>query len=140
MAKKLPEPTSDGFLRGYLSAALWASTDESDDSGGEPLDKNYSIEDISDEGLASAIKDCNKFIGENTPALEQTLVDDDQNGHDFWLTRNGHGTGFWDRDYTKGRPDSSVVHEVIEDILTESLKKFGEVSLYVGDNGKLYFS
>tara|TARA_R110000803_G_scaffold162836_1_gene226526 strand:- start:86 stop:430 length:345 start_codon:yes stop_codon:yes gene_type:complete len=20
-----------------------------------------------------------------------------QAGHDFWLTRNGHGTGFWDR-------------------------------------------
>ena len=21
-----------------------------------------------------------------------------QAGHDFWLSRNGHGTGFWDRD------------------------------------------
>lgn len=27
------------------------------------------------------------------------LSDDqiEQAGHDFWLTRNGHGTGFWDR-------------------------------------------
>ena len=23
----------------------------------------------------------------------------DHIGHDFWLTRNGHGAGFWDGDY-----------------------------------------
>ena len=25
--------------------------------------------------------------------------DDEQNGHDFWLTRRRHGAGFWDRGY-----------------------------------------
>lgn len=31
------------FLRGYLECALWLGTDESDDSGGRPLDENYTI-------------------------------------------------------------------------------------------------
>lgn len=26
--------------------------------------------------------------------------DDERAGHDFWLTRAGHGAGFWDRRYT----------------------------------------
>lgn len=31
------------------------------------------------------------------------LSDDniEQAGHDFWLTRNGHGAGFWDGDYSE---------------------------------------
>jgi|SRR3972149_3149972 len=128
MPKKLPEPTSSDFLRGYLVAALWSSNDNSDDSGGEPLDKNYSIDDISDESLAKAISDVNKFIKENRAALDGTGADDDQNGHDFWLTRNRHGVGFWDRNYGE-----------VGDTLTEASHKFGEVYAYVGDDGKIYF-
>ena len=37
-------------------------------------------------------------------------------GHDFWLTRNGHGAGFWDGDY----PESE------ETILTDAARTFGE--------------
>lgn len=48
-------------------------------------------------------------------------------GHDFWLTRVGHGAGFWDGDWP--------IHG---DALTEICKKFGEVDLYVGDDGKIY--
>ena len=29
------------FLKGYLTAALWSSNDESDESGGQALDKNH---------------------------------------------------------------------------------------------------
>lgn len=32
--------------------------------------------------------------------IEAAGVTPEQAGHDFWLTRNGHGTGFWDRPKT----------------------------------------
>ena len=49
-------------------------------------------------------------------------------GHDFWLTRNGHGCGFWDGDWTE--PAATK--------LTESAENFGDYDLYIGDDGKIY--
>jgi hypothetical protein len=126
MAKKLPKPTSDKFLRQYLETMLWSTNDNSDESGGDPLDKNYGISDISDELLASSIKDCNAFIKMAGEKLDQA-GDDEQNGHDFWLTRNGHGAGFWDRGYGP-----------VGDELSRMAKTFGGYDPHVGDNGKIY--
>jgi hypothetical protein len=98
------DPTSellsklDPFTDAYVVCALWSSNDESDESGGEPLDKNYGASDIAPEALQSMIKDCLDFQEANAELLAQA-GNDEQNGHDFWLTRNGHGAGFWDRGY-----------------------------------------
>jgi hypothetical protein len=118
----------NAFQRGFLTAALWSSTDESDDSGGEPLDKNYSIEDIAPETLASLLKDCDDFSEANAELLARA-GDDEQNGHDFWLTRNGHGAGFWDRGYG-----------AVGDKLSDACKPYGSVDLYVGDDGMIHGS
>lgn len=32
---------SDEFVDAFFEAALWSSNDESDESGGEPMDANY---------------------------------------------------------------------------------------------------
>jgi hypothetical protein len=50
-----------------------------------------------------------------------------QIGHDFWLTRNRHGAGFWDR----GLGD-------LGDKLTAAAHTYGESNLYVGDDGQVY--
>jgi hypothetical protein len=57
-------------------------------------------------------------------------IDDEwtQAGHDFWLTRNGHGAGFWDGDWPE--PYASE--------LTRVAKEFGGYSLYLGDYGLIY--
>jgi hypothetical protein len=55
--------------------------------------------------------------------------DDKQLGHDFYLTRNGHGAGFWDRGLGK-----------LGDELTAMADPFGSYELYIGDDGKLYGS
>jgi len=115
------------MLRGYLTAALWCSTDESDESGGEPMDENYDIDDIDQESIVEAKKDINKFIDKAGDLLDD--VDPEKAGHDFWLTRNGHGAGFWDGDYP----------EDIGEKLTDISHKFGEKWPYVGDDGKIYF-
>lgn len=50
-----------------------------------------------------------------------------QAGYDFWLTRNGHGAGFWESEW--GKPGA---------ILDKAAKAFGEADLYVGDDGLIY--
>lgn len=118
----------DTFVRQYLETALWSSTDNSDESGGVPLDENYNVEDIDDESIEQAIKDCADFRGSNADDLANA-GDDSQNGHDFWLTRNGHGAGFWDRGYGD-----------VGERLSKAAEVYGECDAGVGDDGKIYLN
>ena len=54
-------------------------------------------------------------------------IDAAQAGHDFWLTRNGHGAGFWDR----GLGERG-------DRLTNAAHVYGACDLYLGDDGFVY--
>jgi hypothetical protein len=118
----------DNFTLGYLETALWSSNDESTPSGGEPLDRNYTVNDIALETVERAIADCKAFQEANAAYLENYKAS--TAGHDFWLTRNGHGAGFWDGDYDKADGDA----------LTKASKAYGSVDLYVGDDGKVHSS
>jgi len=51
----------------------------------------------------------------------------DYAAHDFILTRNGHGSGFWDGDWS----------EPMATKLTELCKKFGEINIYLSDENLL---
>jgi hypothetical protein len=117
-------PALDKFTQGYVEAALWSSTGDDD----EPLDSTYDLSDIADETRKTILKDTKKFQEDNAKDLAQ--FNSARAGHDFWLTRNGHGAGFWDGDY----PEPQAAR------LTEASKAFGETDLYVGDDGKLYLS
>jgi hypothetical protein len=46
--------------------------------------------------------------------------------HDFILTVNGHGAGFWDGDWKSG------------DKLTDLCRQFREIEIYLGDDNLLY--
>ena len=128
------------FCEGYITAALWSSTDESDESGGAPLDSNYSASDIASSSLHAMKNDCAKFYKKNKKDLRtygNNVSYSDTHGryglmslagHDFWLTANGHGAGFWDRDR---------LPKVVGDRLSDAAKKFAS-DLYVGDDGKIY--
>lgn len=111
----------DTFTQAYITAALWSSSD-----AGEPLDKTYSIEDIAPETLTRMQEDCDKFR-DDAKIMVIIAGNDEQAGHDFWLTRNHHGAGFWDGDW-----------EEHGDTLTAHAQNFRECDLYVGDDGKLY--
>lgn len=115
----------DNFTRSYITAALWSSMDNADDQGGEPLDANYGLSDIAPETMAKIVEDCQAFQRDNAADIGS---DFDQAGHDFWLTRNHHGAGFWDGDWPKE----------IGERLTAASHAFGEVDLYVGDDGFIY--
>lgn len=129
----------DEFTAAYVTTALWSSNDESNESGGDPLDKNYSEQDIAPEFLTQIIADCAKFQKEQGATMQAAIETGQvkygpdfgpmgRAGHDFWLTRNGHGAGFWDGDWP----------EPYADQLTKAAKAFREINPYVGDDKKIY--
>lgn len=125
----------DEFTMAYFETALWSSTDELDpETGGEPLDANYGIEDFAPETRKEMIadaKDFQKRFGHLIESAEPKTVDYnkwERAGHDFWLTRNGHGAGFWDGDW----PEPQATE------LTNAAHSYGECSLNVGDDGLIY--
>ena len=99
-----------------------------------PLDDNYSEADFAPATLAQFVADCAKFQADNSELLARVeyprndSTDLAHAGHDFWLTRNHHGCGFWDGDL----PDE------IGKPLTAAAHAFGECDLYPGDDGQLY--
>lgn len=117
----------DEFTSAYFEAALWSSTDDN----GTPLDAaKYSETELAAETIAEFKADCAKFQADNAALLLQAseLLSTAHHGHDFWLTRNGHGAGFWDRGYPKP----------LGEALTKAAQAFGECDLYVGNDGKIY--
>ena len=110
------------FFSQYVATALWSSCDEQDD----PLDSLFDINDLAADTRDEMYADCMEFYVAN-----QQLIDSDlgaeQAGHDFWLTRNGHGAGFWDGDWKdKGQE------------LTKAAEAYGTYTLYIGDDLKIH--
>jgi hypothetical protein len=92
---KLQGRDVDAFTAAYLEAAMWTSDPE---PGQGEYQADLSL--IDGEFLSRAINECRDFQEVNGAWLEHAGCDE-QNGHDFWLTRNRHGAGFWDRGYGK---------------------------------------
>lgn len=117
------------FIKAYIEAMLWSSTGDDE----KPLDEKYSENDFADETRVRIETDCEKFVSANWVLLkyaDDCGEDAGNAGHDFWLTREGHGCGFWSRDLDE---------DDLGDKLTKECEKFGNLDIYVGDDGKLYF-
>lgn len=114
----------DAFTRAYIECAIWASTWGED---GKPLDHDFGPEDLAEETVKKILDDCAKFQEENAEDIGNLYI---QAGHDFWLTRNRHGTGFWDR--------ACYETKDARDRLTAAAHTFEECTLYPGDDDKLY--
>lgn len=77
------------------------------------------LDDVDDAGT----------IQDTTPALVAKLPDwytAEQLGHDFLLTRNGHGVGFWDR----GLGD-------LGQQLTAAAQSYGSIHAFINDDFKI---
>lgn len=117
-------PNIQNIFNHYLICALWSSVDDN----GDPLEDNYSVFDIHPSIESNLFEELQDFLS----LLERENIDwttdwtEEQFGHDFWLTRNGHGAGFWDRGHDNGG------------VLTQWAKIYGSCDLYVGDDGSLW--
>jgi len=121
----------DDFTRQYLETALWSTNDESTPAGGEPLDQNYDIDDIAPETLEQMVKDCEAFQRDEAAdlalAYQHKGYDEGSAGHDFWLSRNGHGAGFFDRGLG-----------AVGDRLQDAARVYRSFDLYVGDDDQIH--
>lgn len=107
----------------YLECAVWASM-----HGNQPLDKHWGVGDIDSSAREAMRAEFNDFLDLlDREGVDYSEVWAEQMGHDFWLTRNRHGAGFWDRGLG-----------ALGDELTKWAHSFGESDLYVGDDGKVY--
>lgn len=167
----------DEFTTAYIEALFWTdnapgvttdewqATDEHDE-GSIPGDVD--MRDLAPDALASIVADCAAFQAQAADLLTLAQARGyglDRAGHDFWLTRNGHGAGFWDRselepegeDYARLTeimrnsadlsdstwPDAldkrnALKAESLGERLTVIAKGFGEVDSYLGDDGRVY--
>lgn len=109
------------FFDGYVQAALWSSND----GEGTPLDNNYGPDDVEDETGSQMLDDCFKFFEENKARIEDAVSEGDDSiwrhaGRCFWLSRNGHGSGFF---------DSECWDDEAKKELQQHAEQYGEVSL-----------
>ena len=85
-------PHQEGeFYRGYLRSALWASMDDNGNSLDDTYDARHIAEHTDDEMAGDAVH----FLNSHSHLLPADALY--QAGTDFWLSRNGHGTGYFDR-------------------------------------------
>jgi hypothetical protein len=116
------------MINQLIETLLWSSTDDD----GNPLDSgDY---EVSQELCDQLEVDYRAFLR----SLPENFIPDDhftgrgdadeQLAHDYILTRNHHGCGFWDGDWGKE----------MGDLLTELAQRKPEIEAYVGDDGLIY--
>lgn len=102
------------YVKSYIEAAVWADLPEDDEE--------QTFEFIDLKSLTQSKSDCDTFIqlaGNDLAKLDLNSI-----AHDFWLTRNHHGAGFWDGDYEKG----------LGERLTKLSHTFKELTVFIEDN------
>lgn len=120
----------DRFYAAYVAALLWAGVDEND----EPLDRYYGPADLDAAAQSRARRDCELFYRCFHRLFGAACLHGDpveQAGHDFLLTREGHGCGFWEDD------DWAAP---VGDILTAAAHLFGGQIVLTAADGRLELS
>ena len=119
------ELVSVDMLKSYLETCLWSSTEG--DNGEIPMDRDHNIMDFQYMTARQAGVDIDYFLlicehrDYSFGGLDDSLI-----GHNFWLTRAGHGAGFWDC----GIADGDRISRVCLSMPMESC--------HTGDDGKVY--
>lgn len=122
----------DGFTLAYIEAFMWTNCDSGHEK--EFLANELGTRRITKKSMADIISDCAAFQAHAKPLLDQAYdrdgYDEDQAGRDFWLTRQGHGVGFWDR--------KMLDEDNLGDHLSKLAKAHGEKHMCQIYNGWIY--
>lgn len=113
------------FTRGYIESMFWTEEDELDGA---------TFDDLDPQALADIVADCAKFRADHAALLDAANAagrNDSSLGHDYWLSRNGHGTGFWDRKELEAGGIGDALHKAC---------RHREVYVERGDDGHVYVS
>jgi len=88
--------------------------------------------DLRDDARKELTHDAHEFYADNITYLRASTLTMERSGHNFWLTRNRHGAGFWD-DKSRGTPEADAAL----DRLTEASHAAGSMDLVLGSDGKV---
>ncbi len=103
----------DDFTRAYFEALIFTTEDMAQEEGW-----NCYMDSIYRDSVGTGYRQCMSFQEEFANLLSKSYEKgstESQAGHDFWLTRNRHGAGFWDRGLG-----------TIGDELTNAAQQYGE--------------
>ena len=95
---------------------------------GGPDNPDFDDAELSEEAREDIRAECHSFFRRFGCYLENEGQSPAQMGHDFWLTRNGHGAGFWDGDWP-----------IYGDTISKASEGYGQLDAYLGDDGLIYF-
>lgn len=102
----------DLIVNQYMATAVWVDADE-----------NVDYMAIHPDSWATARIDCENFYNKALAAGYLADVTDPTDiGHNLWLSRNGHGSGFFDKDF------------MFSTELQILARQMGEKCLYEGDD------
>ena len=97
-----------------------------------PFD-SFISQDLDEDSKIDSYLDIKKFISlAGKEAVEEAIEDQGlfRLGMDIWLTRNGHGSGFFDHSYDDDN----------EKKLMDAARSLKEKYLYIGDDNKIHLS
>jgi hypothetical protein len=126
----------DEFTRSYLEAALFATTDDA----GVPLDPDSTVEGLAPGTLEAMARECAEFQAKYGTYFAGR---EDLAGYHFWMSRNDHGTGFWNGEWDEplsSEDQERTHHYKVGDYLHAMAKACGGRNLYVGDDGLIYYT
>ncbi len=121
MPKFIPQHTPyllSAFTAGYMEAIEWLLPENVN---------RTSLRGFSKDAINKAKLDCDSFETSFSSELGDYLRlsgrDMGSAGHDFYLSRNGHGAGFFDRGFDKlqemARAYGEVNHEVYRNLIVQ---------------------
>jgi hypothetical protein len=152
---KRSESECEEFTKGYISCALWCGVmtykHDEDCPCHEPSENGdaYDSDDcecnpelvsstdaheedcLEEDTLAELKSDAREFYSDNVVEIRASTLDMERAGHDFWLTRNRHGAGYWDEKSRGADADAAL------DKLTEAAHACGSMGLIEGANMKV---
>lgn len=126
-------------LAALLSTVLSLTSDDE----GNPLDDRFTISDVCAIDAKRLYSEYQQFIarveikikekiGDNWNSIDEfydmAFPSENQTEHDYILTRNQHGAGFWDGDWNKN------VSEILSDVARSQIP----IEAYEGRDGKVY--
>lgn len=117
------------FIKAYIEAMIFTESGEDD----SPLEGATGDESEFDpKTLADIKKDCREFVERHSNDIETSCLTKErpyaQAGHDFWMNRNGHGVGFWEKEDWEAEAGER---------LNQASEEYGEVD-YIFDEGVIY--
>ncbi len=96
-----------------------------------PLDDHFEYSDFTEAALRKAETEVSAWFkyleDEGLYDLTREYAGDDTIAHDFWLTRNGHGCGYFDGDYG----------DTLGDTLDKACESHKKQNVWINEDGTL---